>query len=87
MTAALTLALLPTTSVAVEGGVGAYQLGSRGSFAGIVPGAGFYGGIDYIYMQGSVQGLTMGGLPIAADADLSVSFAKLSLTKVFDAPL
>lgn len=85
LTLALTLA--PTKSAAVEGGIGAYQLGSRTSFAGIVPGPGFYGGIDYIYMEGSVQGLSLGGLPIRADTELNVSFAKLSLTKVFDAHL
>ncbi|MBL4768931.1 MAG: transporter [Rhodobacteraceae bacterium] len=83
--AALSLSSLPSAAFAVEGGMGAYQLGSRASFAGIVPGPGFYGGLDYISMEGSVQGLTMGGLPIAADSNLSVSFAKLSLTKVFNA--
>ena len=80
----LTLGLTPSMSAAVEGGIGAYQLGSRSSFAGIVPGPGFYGGIDYIYSDGSVEGLTLGGLPIQADTDLTLSFAKLSLTWVFD---
>jgi hypothetical protein len=84
VTAALTLATLPSASLAVEGGIGAYQLGSRAAFAGIVPGPGVYGGIDYIYMDGSVQGLSLGGLPIAADSNINVSFAKLSLTWVFD---
>jgi len=40
-TAALTLASIPSMSFAVEGGLGAYQLGSRAGFAGIVPGPGF----------------------------------------------
>ena len=86
-TAAVALALVPSTSSAVEGGSGAYLLGSRDSFAGIVPAPGFYGGLDYIYMEGSVEGLSLGGLPVRADADLTVSFAKLSLTKVFDTQL
>jgi len=84
---ALTLATLPSASSAVEGGAGAYLLGSRAAFAGIVPGPGFYLGMDFIHMDGSVEGLTMGGLPIRANSDLNVSFAKLSMTKVFDAQL
>ncbi len=86
-TAALALLSIPSASVAVEGGLGAYQLGSRAGFAGIVPGPGFYGGVDYIYSEGSVEGLTLGGLPIRADTNLSLSFAKLSLTWVFDTQL
>lgn len=85
--AALILVVIPSTSVAVEGGIGAYQLGSRTAFAGIVPGPGFYAGIDYVYMEGSVDGLVLGGLPIRADTDLKISFAKLGLTKVFDTQL
>ncbi len=84
---ALTLSLTPSASSAVEGGLGAYLLGSRDSFAGVVPGPGFYGGIDFVYSKGSVEGLSLGGLPIRADADLTLSFAKLSLTKSFEAPL
>lgn len=34
-------------SQAVEGGLGAYLLGSRTSFAGIVPGLGSYLGINW----------------------------------------
>ena len=86
MTSAV-LAASATSALAVEGGIGAYQLGSRAAFAGIVPAPGFYGGIDYLYMKGSVQGLSLGGLPVRADTDLSVSFAKLSLTWAFDTEL
>jgi len=84
---ALMLATIPSSSFAAEGGAGAYLLGSRAAFAGIVPGPGFYLGMDYVYMEGAVEGLSMGGVPIRANSDLSVSFAKLSLTKVFDAQL
>lgn len=86
MTAA-TLASIPATSFAVEGGAGAYLLGSRAAFAGIVPGPGTYLGMDFVYMEGSISGMSMGGLPIRADADVTASFAKLSMTKVFDANL
>jgi hypothetical protein len=86
-TVALVLASTPSTSSAVEGGAGAYLLGSRDSFAGIVPGPGVYGGIDYIYLEGSVEGLSLAGLTISADTNLDVSFAKLSLTKVFNTQL
>ncbi len=84
---ALMLFVGPSASYAVEGGLGAYLPGSRDSFAGVVPPAGFYGGIDYVYSEGSVRGLSLGGLPIRANADLTLSFAKLSLTKSFEAPL
>lgn len=86
-TAVLALTTVPSASFAVEGGAGAYLLGSRAAFAGIVPSPGFYLGIDYVYMEGSVQGLSLAGLPIRADSNLDVSFAKLSMTKVFDAQL
>lgn len=74
-------------SWAVEGGVGAYLLGSRSSFAGIVPGPGSYFGVDVVTSEGSVEGLSMGGLPIRADTDIDVTFVKLSYTHVFDAGL
>lgn len=74
-------------SYAVEGGLGAYLLGSRDSFAGIVPGPGVYIGLDVVHSEGSVEGLTLGGLPIRADTELKLDFLKLSITKVFDAQL
>lgn len=74
-------------SYAVEGGLGAYLLGSRDSFAGIVPGPGVYVGLDVVHSEGSVQGLTLGGLPIRADTELKLDFLKLSVTKVFDTQL
>lgn len=37
--------------------------------------------------KGSVDGLALGGLPIRADTDLELTFAKLSYTYVFDAAL
>lgn len=77
----------PQQALAVEGGTSAYLLGSRDSFAGIVPGAGTYVGIDFITFSGTVSGLSLGGLPIRADTDLDVNLVKLSITRVFDRTL
>ncbi|WP_299349976.1 transporter [uncultured Shimia sp.] len=76
-----------TTSHAVEGGAGAYLLGSREGFAGIVPKPGTYVGIDLVHTEGVIQGLSLGGLPIKAETDLKVSFAKLSVTQVLETEL
>lgn len=75
------------TAFAVEGGTGAYLLGSRTTFAGIVPGPGTYVGLDLVHSNGHVDGFSLAGLPIRADSDLEVTFAKLSVTQVFDAQL
>ncbi|WP_162798519.1 SphA family protein [Sulfitobacter sp. SK012] len=72
---------------ALEGGTSAYLLGSRDSFAGIVPGAGTYVGMDFITFSGSIAGLSLGGLPIAADTDVDVNLIKLSFTHVFGSTL
>jgi hypothetical protein len=85
--AALLIITAATPSQAVEGGIGAYLLGSRGSFSGIVPGPGTYAGVDFVFSEGSVSGLSLAGLPIRADADLELAFAKVSVTRVFDAEL
>ena len=86
-TAILLSATCADRAAAVEGGVGAYLLGSRDSFAGIVPGPGQYFGIDIINLQGNVQGLSVGGLPIRADTELNLNLLKLSYTHVFDSVL
>ncbi|GAA6182661.1 transporter [Shimia sp. NS0008-38b] len=72
---------------AVEGGAGAYLLGSREGFAGVVPSAGTYVGIDLVHTEGEIHGLSMGGLPIKAATDLKVTFAKLSVTQVLQTEL
>ena len=72
---------------AVEGGLGAYLPGSRTTYAGIVPGPGSYLGLDVVTSSGSVDGLSLGGLPIRADTDIDLAFAKVSYTYVFDATL
>lgn len=84
---ALLFGTASSPSFAVEGGAGAYLLGSREGFAGIVPGPGTYVGIDLVHTEGDIQGLSLGGLPIKAETDLKVSFAKLSVTQVLEAEL
>lgn len=76
-----------TPSFAVEGGMGAYLLGSRTTFSGVVPAPGTYAGLDLVRSKGSVEGLSLAGLPIRADADIELTFAKVSLTQVFDTTL
>lgn len=60
LSALMTLPLMRPAE-AVEGGIGAYLLGSRDSFAGIVPGAGHYIGFDYVFLSGQTNGLSIGG--------------------------
>lgn len=82
------LFLIPALpAFAVEGGMSAYLLGSRSSLAGIVPGPGTYAALDLVHSEGSVKGLSLGGLPIRADSTLKLSFAKFSVTHVLDASL
>jgi hypothetical protein len=83
--AAIAFAGVAGPSFAVEGGLGAYLPGSRDTFAGFVPGAGTYFGVDIINSQGSVQNISMAGYPVAGKADLNLTFAKLSITHAFDA--
>ncbi len=81
------LSLIASQAIATEGGTSAYLLGSRDSFAGIVPGAGTYVGIDAITFSGNIEGLSLGGLPIKADTEIDVNLAKLSITHVFGSKL
>jgi len=72
---------------AVEGGIGAYFLGSRDTLAAVVPPPGTYLSFTYDRLEGSVQGLSLGGLPIRADADVAVNLYRFSATFVPDASL
>jgi len=76
--------LLPRPVQAVEGGIGAYLLGSRDTFAGIVPGPGNYLAFDFITLQGQTNGLSLGGLPIRAESKLDLNLIKLSYTHVLE---
>lgn len=85
--ALLTAALVFSSSQpakAVEGGSGAYFLGARDTFAGVVPPPGTYLSFSYDRLEGSVQGLSVGGLPIRADADVSLNLFRFGVTQSFD---
>jgi hypothetical protein len=72
---------------AVEGGIGAYFLGSRDTLAGIVPPPGTYLSFSFDHMKGNVEGLSVGGLPIRADAEIELNLVRLGYTTAFDATL
>jgi hypothetical protein len=69
--------------LAVEGGIGAYFMGTRDTFAGIVPPPGTYLSFTYDHLEGSVDGLSVGGLPIRADTDLSLNLLRVGITQSF----
>jgi hypothetical protein len=72
---------------AVEGGAGAYFLGTRDTLAGIVPPPGTYLSFTYDNFSGSVEGLSVGGLPIRANASVDLNLIRLGWTQSFDATL
>ncbi len=84
--AGLIAAVLPQPGRAVEGGTGAYLLGSRDSLAGIVPPPGTYVTTDFIYFEGSVTDVSIGGLPVVS-ADISSYLFKLGITQSFEGDL
>ena len=69
---------------AVEGGSGAYFLGTRDTLAGIVPPPGTYLSFIYDNLSGNVEGLSVGGLPIRADADVDLNLIRLGWTQSLD---
>jgi hypothetical protein len=79
---ALMAALLPTASRAVEGGSGAYLLGSRDTFAGIAPPPGAYFSIDIFHLDGQVPYLAIGGI-VVTQATTKATVAKLNFTHSF----
>lgn len=83
---ALIAALLPSPSQAVEGGSGAYLLGSRDTFAGIAPPTGTYFSVDIFHLDGQVPYLAIGGV-IVTQATTSATVAKLNFTQSFTDPL
>ena len=72
-------ALASGQAFAVEGGTGAYLLGSRDIYAGIVPLPGLYLGNDVIYINGKLDGLSIAGA-VATDVQLTAIVDKLSVT-------
>lgn len=77
------LAVTAAPALAVEGGIGAYFLGTRDTFAGIVPPPGTYLSFSYDYLEGQIDGLSVGGLPIAADTDVKLNLLRLGITQSF----
>jgi hypothetical protein len=81
------LAAAGSPAVAVEGGIGAYFMGTRDTFAGIVPPPGTYLSFTYDHLEGKVDGLSVGGLPIRADTDLSLNLLRVGITQSFEGQL
>jgi hypothetical protein len=77
----------PQTAGAVEGGTGAYFLGSRDTLAGIVPPPGVYLSFSYDRLEGEVEGISIGGLPIRADVEVDLNLYRFGYTQVFEAEL
>ncbi|MFZ0099822.1 MAG: transporter [Gemmobacter sp.] len=81
------IALSATQALAVEGGIGAYFMGTRDTFAGIVPPPGTYLSFNYDNLSGEVDGLSVGGIPIRADTDLNLSLLRIGITQSFEGDL
>lgn len=79
--AAILASVFAGEAMAVEGGSGAYLLGSRDFAMGIVPPPGFYESNDFVYYEGSVAGLAIGGVAVA-NANLDVFIYKAAVTYV-----
>ena len=81
------LALTATPSLAVEGGIGGYFMGTRDTFAGIVPPPGTYLSFTFDRLEGEVDGLSVGGLPIRANTDIELNLLRLGITQSFKGSL
>lgn len=68
---------------ATESGNGAYLLGSRDTFAGIVPPPGTYITNNFIFMSGDGPTLSLGGVPVT-QPELSVYVNKLDIAHFFE---
>lgn len=84
---AAVIALSATQALAVEGGIGAYFMGTRDTFAGIVPPPGMYLSFNYDNLSGEVDGLSVGGIPIRADTDLELNLLRIGVTQSFEGNL
>lgn len=71
---------------AVEGGSGAYLLGTRDLLAGVVPPPGDYVNLDIIHIQGSVEKLPISGVALT-NVDLEAWIAKAGATFVATRPV
>ncbi len=71
-------------SLAVEGGIETYLLGSRDSMAGVLPPAGSYWNNDFVFFNGRAPSLSAGGV-VVTDPEIDVFTYKFNFTHVFDA--
>lgn len=67
---------------ATEGGSGAYLLGSRDSFAGIVPPPGTYLSVDVVGISGTAPFISIGGV-VVVNPSIDVVVTKVNLTHSF----
>ena len=65
---------------ATESGNGAYLLGSRDTFAGIVPKPGTYITNNFVFMNGDGPTLSLGGVPVTERKSASISTSSISPT-------
>ena len=75
------LALQPDITHAVEGGSGAYLLGSRDIMAGLVPAAGTFISNDVVYIEGTAPFLSIGGA-VVTQPEISAWVYKFSATQI-----
>ncbi len=83
---AVSALLFPVAALAVEGGSGAYLLGSRDTFAGIAPPPGSYFSVDVFHLDGQVPYLAIGGIAVT-EATTKATVAKFNFTHSFTEPL
>jgi hypothetical protein len=74
------------SSLALEGGTGAYLLGSRDTFAGIVPAPGTYVTESFWYLSGDGPTLSLGGQAVVAP-DIEVWLNRLDFAHFFEQPI
>ncbi len=79
----LLMALHGTPGQAVEGGIETYLLGSRDSFAGVLPPPGSYWNNDFVFFSGSAPTLSSGNVSVT-DPEIDVFTYKLNFTYVPD---
>ena len=79
---AMALITAPLAAGAVEGGIGAYLLGSRDSLAGIAPPPGDYLTTDIIHIDGSALHAAIGGVALS-NVSTSAWIAKINATHSF----
>ncbi len=83
---AVSFSISASTAVATEGGIETYLLGSRDSFAGILPPTGSYWNNDFVFFSGTAPAFSSGGT-IVTDPEIDVFTYKFNFTHVFDQTL